>query len=197
MKKNKKGSLSIIGAILIFIGISIFAAYISIDKSTWVTNEIQSIMDISGVTALQDSINTDALRQQILQVNGAGNVNTNTNTISVNQTQLNNIVKNNYIKELNNSLKANGDMIDSVSIKRFKTSLEKTNWGINIEAKPQLTLDATVQVILNDSYDFQDNYSIEGYDAKEGKDFSVSVTGHTNDGKVVLTVRSASRLIFK
>lgn len=214
--KNKKGVNSILGVILTLISVTVISAYVSINTKSWVTNEVQSLMDVSATDALQDVISSDDLRKEIITVNDtSSSINSRTQKSLVNQENVKKKVKNSYKAELNKCLKANGDLIDSIELKEFDAGLENTMWGVNsknlikdeYQARPQLFIDAVVQVTLNEDtqWDLNSNYKIRYFNSKStstdttsyGQDEYVQVAGVTNDGKVVLTVRTLTRLIYR
>ena len=61
--KNNKGSISIIGVIITIIIVTVLSGYLGILNSSWVYNEVQSIMDLSATNTLQASLDTEALRR--------------------------------------------------------------------------------------------------------------------------------------
>ena len=213
--KNKKGVNSILGAILTIISVTVISAYVSINRTSWATNEIQSIMDISATDALQDVISSNDLRKEIIAVNESdSSINSRTQKSLVDQNKVKNKVKTAYMEELKRCLKTNNDLIDSIKLVDFDAGLENTMWGVNStnlitgnqQARPQLFIDATVQVTLNEDpqWDVNSNYKIRYFNAKstdsvfsKNEDKYVSVLGKTNDGKVILTVRTLTRLIYR
>lgn len=213
---SKKGTNSILGVILTLVCVTVISAYVSINKKSWVTNEVQSLMDISATDALQEVISSEDLRKEIITVNDtSSSINSRTQIALVDQNRVKTKVKNAYNNELNRCLRANGDLIDSITIKSFNAGLENTMWGVNsinlienqYQARPQLFIDAIIQVTLNDDveWDVNSNYRIRYFNSKStstdtaayGADQYVQVAGVTNDGKVVLTVRTLTRLIYR
>lgn len=209
--RNKRGSISIIGIIITIIIVTALAGYMSILNSSWVFNEVQSIMDLCSTNALQQSIDSNALRKEILGVNNSSNGSSSSDTSignngqsagSVNQTKINNILKALYQAELNKNIKTNS-MILNVNLVRFESDLVYTSWGANYggsaKSRPQLRLDATTQVTLkaNSQFDGLNNYKLNMFNAKNNGNIQISVAGVTGDGKVILTVRTLSRIIYK
>lgn len=209
--RNKNGSISIIGIIITIIIVTALAGYMSILNSSWVFNEVQSIMDLCSTNALQQSIDSNALRKEILGVNNSSNGSSSSDTSignngqsagSVNQTKINNILKALYQAELNKNIKTNS-MILNVNLVRFEADLVYTSWGANYngsaKSRPQLRLDATTQVTLkaNSQFDGLNNYKLNMFNAKNNGNIQISVAGVTGDGKVILTVRTLSRIIYK
>lgn len=209
--KEKRGSLSIIGAILCLIVVVILQYYLDMNKTSWVQNELQSIMDVSGINALQESINNDLLRKEILAVTENKSDGTTINNgvsssgnTSVSSESLNKITKTNFEKELKSCVKVNNSIISAFNIERFKSTLEFSDWGINkttsgtANKKAQLTLDSTIKVTLQENVKFDYKAHTETmYDAKTGTNFSISVAGQTPDGRLVVLVRTHSRVVYR
>lgn len=213
--KNKRGVSSILGVILTLISISIISAYVAMNNMSWTSSEVQSIMDISATDALQDVINSDDLRKEIITVNKAdSSVNSRTQATLVDQNKVKKTVKSAYMDELNLCLKTNSNLIEKIDLVSFDAGLENTMWGVNsknlisgeMQARPQLYIDAVVQVTIKEekNWDIKSDYKIKFFNAKStqagytgNKNKHISVAGVTNDGKIVLTVRTLTRLIYR
>ena len=200
--KDKNGSIAIIGVILALIIVTIITAYVNMTNSSWVVNEVQSIMDLSNTNALQLSVDSDMLKKEMLAIEQKNYV-TSDGHVKVNQDMLNKIVGNNLKAQLANNIKTSS-LIDSVQIKYIKPELLYTNWGLNYDgnkekARPQLILDSVVQITLKHSKEFDnlDGKTIKTYNARTGNDIQISVNGRSGDGKVVLTVRSLTRMVYR
>lgn len=209
--RNKNGSISIIGVIITIIIVTALAGYVSILNSSWVYNEVQSIMDLCSTNALQQSIDSQALRKEILGVSDPSSGSSGTDTSignngqlasSVNQTKINNILKSLYQAELNKNIKTNS-MILGVKLVNFESDLVYSSWGAtyggSAKSRPQLRLDAITQITLkaNSQFDGLNNYKLNMFNAKNKGNIQISVAGVTGDGKVILTVRTLSRIIYK
>ena len=112
--KNNKGSISIIGVIITIIIVTVLSGYLGILNSSWVYNEVQSIMDLSATNTLQASLDTEALRREILGVNDGASSNSSTSigsqgqgASSVNQNKINSTLRAIYQNELNKNLGTN------------------------------------------------------------------------------------------
>lgn len=206
--KNKKGSISIIGIIITIIIITALSGYLSIMNSSWVFNEVQSIMDLCATNTLQQSIDSQALRKEILGVKDPSTGSSsdtsisNTGKINVNAQKVNNILLSLYQAELNKNMRKNNLMTD-IKLVSFDADLVYQSWGAtyNNQAKnrPQLRLNAVTQVTIkaNSQFDGLNNYNVNFFNAKNGTNFSIKVAGVTGDGKVVLTVRTLTRVLYK
>lgn len=213
MIKNKKGSISIIGIIITIIIVTALAGYISILNSSWVFNEVQSIMDLCATNALQQSIDSQALRKEILGVKNPSTGSSGTDTsISSNgdwktktqaeKNKINDILKALYQAELNKNISTNS-MILGVKLVNFESDLVYSSWGStynsNAKSRPQLRLQAVTQITLkaNSQFDGLNNYKLSLFNAKNKGTIDITVAGVTGDGKVILTVRTLSRILYK
>lgn len=205
--KNEKGSISVLGVIVTIIIVTVLSGYVSILNSSWVLNEVQSIMDLCATNALQSSLDSEALRKEVFGVvdeNGSS-ANTsisNNGTGVVDQRKVNSILKNLYQKELNNNISPQG-LIKKASLVSFDSDLVYSDWGVNYNSnskkRPQLRLDAVVQITLkaNSEFDGLNNYKLERYNAKNNQNMQITVNGVSNDGEVILTVRTLTRMVYK
>ena len=63
--KSNKGSIAIIGIIMTIIVVTLISGFLNMNNITWVSNEIQSILDVSTTTALQACLDDDKLRKEM------------------------------------------------------------------------------------------------------------------------------------
>ena len=207
--KNNKGSISIIGVIITIIVVTALSGYLGILNSSWVYNEVQSIMDLSATNTLQASLDTEALRREILGVNDGSSSSASTSigsqgqgASSVNQTKINSTLKAIYQNELNKNLGTNS-IITGINLVSFDADLVYTSWGATYngtaKSRPQLRLDAVVQVKIkiNKDFDGLSSYNLKMFNAKNGGDITISVAGTTGDGETILNVRTLSRILYK
>lgn len=207
--KNNKGSISIIGVIITIIIVTVLSGYLGILNSSWVYNEVQSIMDLSATNTLQASLDTEALRREILGVNDGTSSNSSTSigsqgqgASSVNQNKINSTLRAIYQNELNKNLGTNS-IITGINLVSFDADLVYTSWGStyngSAKSRPQLRLDAVVQVKIkiNKDFDGLSSYNLKMFNAKNGGDITISVAGVTGDGETILNVRTLSRILYK
>ena len=73
--------------------------------------------------------------------------------------------------------------------------------GANNQAKarPQVTLDSVVQVVIKNTskFDKLGSYRLNYNDARTGNTVSIEVSDVKDDGSVVLTVRTLSRVVYR
>lgn len=203
--KEQKGAISIIFIILSLILIMIITAFMTINKSTYLQNEVQSVMDSSATSALSMSIDKSALKKEMFTV-GSSYISGDGTKKSINQSQLEDIVKTNYMNELAQNLGQNSiDGIMSYDITNFSVELSYTDWGVSdgqgkTIKRPQLIMNSVVQVKVKSYADFDllSTYTTSLYNARTSKnDVSVTVAGRTNDGEIILAVRTLARLVYR
>lgn len=179
--KNKKGSFSIMFVILTFIGVLVVTAFIDIMKESWTLQEVQSIMDTAGVSALRTGVDEQKLRLEVFEVNEYA-------------------VKTTYMN-LTEQLFANSKNIHHVTYLPIKVEVFKDNWGIGgvNQQHWQALLDSTIIIHVDGSpvFDLFPNLKKTFYDSRSGRNFDVTYQGTTQDGKIELAVRSVSRIVYR
>lgn len=182
--------------------VTLISGFLNMNNITWVSNEIQSILDVSTTTALQACLDDDKLRKEILQVDGTGSYVNNDGTRFVNNTELKAATKIKFEESLNKHIKTN-EFIKDIDIVRFDATLQYSNWGSNFNGtqkyRPQLTMDATVLITFKGFKEFDglDSRIAKIYDAKNNRDVEISVAGVNSDGNYTLMIRTLSRLIYR
>lgn len=203
--KNQRGSMAIIGIILTMIAVTVIGGYISLNRNFWTRDELQSVIDIASLNALNNSIDETKLRNQIFAVKGTNaSIDTKQSPMKIvnDSAKMNTVLANNFQTELNKQISVNS-MIESIKVKQCVGTLSLTDWGTNgssaKKARPQLSLDAIIQVVIKNSAEFDTNgiYNMEYKDAKTGNVMTVQVNDIEKDGKVTLTVRSLSRIVYR
>lgn len=205
---NQDGAITIIGAIICLIVIIVFSAYISINKTSWATSEIQSIMDITATNTFQNVLSSKALKKEIVKLNSNDNqlyiANDNIHVSPVDP-RVDKVLKDEYSKQLAKSLSSNNSVIKNYKIVKFRGNLEKSKWGIN-KNRPQIVIDSVVQATINNSKDWDPNnfYKIKFKNARnkdimtdDNHDITIDVNGRSDDGEIILTIRSLSRMIYR
>lgn len=210
LQNNKKGSISIMGIIIALILVTVITGFMNVLASSYVYNEVQSIMDLSSINAMQYSIEDEALKREILGVeNPSGQLEDDTIIHSdgtfnnkVIQSKINQTLLKYYRRELSNQIKSNS-LIKNYKIVNCNGELEYDSWGANYNGqkkqRPQLSFNSVVQVTIKSDKEFDtvDNYSLKLFNARNKGTINISVDGKTADGNLVLTIRTLSRLIYK
>lgn len=198
---NKKGDIAILYVIFAVIIITIITAFLTMNKTSFLFNEIQSVMDSSATTAITFSVDKTKLKQEILAV-GSSYISNDGTKKSINQTELDSILKQNYLDLLSKNIGTNNiNGVMGYDLVNFSTEMTYDSWGVNATDKktgvytskkrPQIIMDATVKVRLKSytDYDTLGNYTMNMYNArKPSNNITISVAGRTNDGEIVLIV---------
>lgn len=207
---NKKGDIAILYVIFAVIIITIITAFLTMNKTSFLFNEIQSVMDSSATTAITFSVDKTKLKQEILAV-GSSYISNDGTKKSINQTELDSILKQNYLDLLSKNIGTNNiNGVMGYDLVNFSTEMTYDSWGVNATDKktgvytskkrPQIIMDATVKVRLKSytDYDTLGNYTMNMYNArKPSNNITISVAGRTNDGEIVLIVRTVARVVYR
>lgn len=179
--KNNQGFFSVLFVIITLIGVMVAAAFVDILKHLWVLQEVQSIMDTAGVSALRMGVDDQRLRIEEFVVNEQA-------------------VKTNYVN-LTRSLFENSRNIYNVTYLPITVEVFRDNWGIGgvNKAHWQALLDSTVILEVDGSpyYDLYPILTRTFFNARSGRDFQVTYRGVTGDGRIELAVRSVSRIVYR
>lgn len=183
-KLNKKGSISIIYVIMIFISVIIVMGFVSIANKTIAINEVQGIMDVSGVIALRGSVDETEWRLENLVVDTSK-------------------ARNDYINLVNNKV---GEYVgNNKLLKNFKLTSVKVYKGEdtalgNIQGKEQYYLEASA-VATYSTYSYIDRatfHAVTFFDFLHTGDYAtVAVGGANEDGDVEVVIRTVSRLALR
>lgn len=201
--KNKKGAYTILGVIFLFLICLTITSYIDMLKKNYILNEVQSIMDMSGVSSLESVVNDsegnrDRLKEEILAVDKDDYIDTTNNNSRLKG--YDDIIFNKYKKLIYKSIKTNNN-IDSITIQKQDISFSNVRYGLGKTSKkrPQITLDTTARVIANVSPNFDtiEKITKKYWSARKGTEFQVVSKNATKDGKTELIVRSVSRLVYR
>lgn len=204
--RNQKGDISLLGILIVLIGITMISSFFNITKKSWVKSELQSILDISTINALSQSIDRDKMREQIYQIKGTGKYIDMRGGYPTygNDPSYKNVIKTNLLNELKKNIRvsASGTII-SCNIKNFDSNLYYTSKGVNSnnssQLKPQLYMDAVILLDIKNIKDFDDlnSYNLEFKNAISSNISNVTVVETKKDGITTIAVRTTSRIVFK
>lgn len=186
MKKlNNKGATSILWVILIFISIIIISGFIGIMTKTLVINEIQGIIDTSGVAALRYSVDEPRLRSEEEMYVDSGMA----------------IAK---FKELvtNQLSDYKGTMINDYRFESIRVLEDKDTAliGGKLQGKNEFFLEAVIIVDykLESMIDGATIHAVPFFDfLYSGEESSVSVVDAEGDGTGNVVIRTVSRLALR
>lgn len=185
--KNKKGSWSLTNVVLVLIFIITFIGVLEWGKLSVGLNEIQSIMDIEGVTAIRTGVDVEELRTADENP---------TTKFKFNKSEVITSYKGLIRKRFNSSKMISDYRFDTIKIEAFNE-----NWGLgaNSKARPQVVLDSTMVLTIPSSMVFDTIDFIQGafYRSRSNSTFQIAATGNQKDGFTEVIVRSVSRLYYK
>lgn len=204
--RNQKGDISLLGILIVLIGITMISSFFNITKKSWVKSELQSILDISTINALSQSIDRDKMREQIYQIKGTGKYIDMRGGYPTygEDPAYKNVIKTNLSNELKKNIKASASgTIISYNIKNFDSNLYYTSKGVNSnnssQSKPQLYMEAVILLDIKNIKDFDDlnSYNLEFKNAISSNISNVTVVETKKDGITTIAVRTTSRIVFK
>jgi len=182
LRNKEDGAFSILFVILTLIAVLFVVGYIDMMKQSYVLNEVQGVMDISGVSALQAGVDKEKLRQE------------------------------EFVYSEDRILSAFYELVykgintgDTISYRKL-TNVEVTEkppsvWGLGqtSKARHQLFLDSTMilRIKTSSQFDTITNKEKEYFDSKNNQMMTVTFNGTTGDGETELIVRSVSRLVYR
>lgn len=198
--KNKKGAYTLLAVIFLFLICLTITAYSDMLKKNYTLNEVQSIMDMSGVSALESLVkdNKDELKEEILAVSKDDYIDTTNNSKKLKNYET--IVFSKYKGLIAESIKKNSNII-SIQVQNQDISFSNIKYGLGEtnKARPQITLDTTAKVVINVSpnFDTLEKVTKKYWSARKNTEFQVVSVNATEDGKTELVIRSVSRLVYR
>ncbi|WP_260857516.1 hypothetical protein [Bacillus thuringiensis] len=196
--KNVKGVFSILVVITVFIVLLSIMAFSDIASKSWAVNEIQSIMDTSGMNALQTTVDTNKLRAEIFSIDNKNEMDTETDDVSLSDYERKISAK--YKDEIRKHVKTNKNIV-ALNVEQVKVDWGKDTWGLGETQKkrPQIVLDTVSKVRIKSSSYFDDlgGLTKDMYNARNGSNFTVTYNGQKSDGTVELIIRSVTRMVYR
>lgn len=179
--RNTKGAFSILFVILIFIGVLIATAFMDMLVKSYTLQEVQSVMDVAGVSALQTGVDTRKLRVEIFDVDK-------------------HVVESNYKKLVSERMNESNKILSHKFVRTNVETFTET-WGLGVTGKsrPQALIDSTMIIVIENSpmWDLIPGANETFYNSRDGEYFDVTYLGKTKDGKVELSIRSVSRIVYR
>lgn len=206
--KNERGSYSIIAAILVITLVTCLAAYVDIVNMRWALNEVQTVMDASGINTLQNQVNNKALRAEILSLSSSDSDITDQDYADVNrgsftkkeQEYYKQEMREYYLQEIARQIKF-VEKITEYDVERVDITFSYDEWGLGETRRPlpQVTLEAIVRmrVATTPYFDEYSQVSRTLYSSRNNANFTVTYNGTAGDGQTELIVRSVTRLVFR
>lgn len=201
LKKERKGQISVIMVVLILILCYMFASMVDISTRQWGLKETQTKIDIAGMNALYNSVNLDSLRLETLDIGGSGISSDGSGASSINPSQYETTIRNQYIKELSNITYGG----TRPTIKYTKVDFQYTNKGLGYKntgakSRPQVLLESIVSYTVDSSL-VTDNINVNKTGTVKSSlsntSFTVTLQDTAGDGKAVLLIHSETKLVLK
>lgn len=183
IKNNKEGVISIPIVIVIFISMITIVGYINIIQKNYVFNEVRSIMDMAGVSALKSGVDETALRREEFIIDES-------------------FVRKEYKRLIGKSISENS-LITSFKLgtNDIEIDIYNSKWGLgsSTKSRPQARLEAIakVRIKVNSTFDIESLTKKSYYDSFKNKNFTITYAGKTNDGEIELIVRSVTRIVYR
>ncbi|EEM24920.1 hypothetical protein bthur0002_55620 [Bacillus thuringiensis Bt407] len=155
-------------------------------------------MDTSGMNALQTTVDTNKLRDEIFSIDKENEIDTEIN--SVNLTDYERKISAKYKEEIRKHVKTNKNIV-ALNVEQVKVDWGNDTWGLGETKKkrPQIVLDTVSKVRIKNSSYFDDlgGLSKDMYNARNGSNFTVTYNGQKEDGTVELIIRSVTRMVYR
>ncbi len=206
--KNRKGAYSVMITILILTMVLVMTGYVDIMNKKWALSEVQTVMDTAGINTLQNQVNNNALRAEILSLDqGSNDVSdedyadkeTTTFTTAEQQRYKSDMALY-YKNEIGRQITGRTNVTD-YNVERVDVTFSYDKWGLGETQKklPQITLDAVVRLHVKQTGVFDDYAGVQRtmYSARNNANFTVTYAGQTKDGETELIVRSVTRLVYR
>lgn len=181
--KEKKASFSLLYVILALIAVIMITGLMDVMHKAYVINEVQSIMDVAGVSSLRVGVDEKKLRLEIFDINET-------------------YVKNTFKYQVTGILKNSSNIKSyNLSDRNIKLNVIDSTWGLgdSVKKRPQAILDAVITLEIKTSvfFDTVPGISEKFYRSLSGDNFIVTLNGKTGDGYSEVMIRSVSRLVYK
>lgn len=184
LKNNKDGVISIIYVIGVFITVIIAMAFVNMTNKTMAINEMQGVMDVSGVIALRNSVDETAWRREELKIDKSKAV----------------IEFRNLVNQRANEYVGNNKLLSGFKINNIRVYEGKETRMGNVQGVDQYYLESSATATYT-TYNFIDMvvfHGIQFFDfLSTGEDSSIAVGGTAEDGSVEVVIRTVSRLAFR
>lgn len=183
MLKRKDGGVSIVLVIVMFIGVIIISGTIDLISKQYVFNEIRSIMDMSGVSALSSGVDMTDIRVEEFVINES-------------------FVRTEFKKMVAGAIRTNRTITHfSITDGDIKVDIFRGNWGLGTQmrVRGQARLDAVAKVRIRSSSfidklpGVQETY----YNSLSQEFFTVQYLGTLENGEVELLIRSVTRVVYR
>lgn len=195
--KEKKGAFSIIIIALVLIVLFAFSGYSDVLTQSVILNETQQKMDQAALNALNQGVDIDLLREEVLAKNENMYVGQNKNqAVRAYENEIEQAFRQEF-----NSMMGTNRTIQAIRVHKVKATIDLTDWRTGIDGKetPQIYLDAIIQVNVkvNTQFDiFNNQQALKSVTNAKGNTFNVNVQGRGQDGVRELLIQNSTRLMY-
>lgn len=199
--KEKKGQISVTMVIFIMVLCYMLASMIDIGNRQWGLRETQTKIDIAGMNALYNSVNLDSLRLEVLDIGGSGISSDGTGADSINSSEYENKVRDEYRRELS-AITYGGTRPE---IRYTKVDFEYSNTGLGFKgssakSRPQVLLESIVSYTVDSSL-VTDRLNLNKggtvTSSLSNTSFTITVQDTAEDGMALLLIHSETKLVLK
>lgn len=179
----KSGAISILIVIAIMISMIIIIGFINITQKSYVFNEVRSIMDMAGTSALKAGVDETAMRMEEFVLDES-------------------FVRKEYKRIISESISEN-ELITSFKLGTNDIDIDiyESSWGLgsSTKSRPQARLEAIarVRIKVNSTFDVYQFTKESYYDSYENQNFTITYAGKTNDGEIEIIIRSVTRIVYR
>lgn len=187
LKKNNKGAMSIISIILVIMLALVASGFLTILERIIIKNEVQGVMDTSGLIALRQGVDSDVWRQE--------------EKIEIDET----VAKDTYRELLSKNIQTGGNIV-SFEIRDLKIHAPNapglSSLGISGRDRDQYFLESTVVLHIKSSSEFglpaETSWEFYNFLNRTSEDKTTSIKASTsNPGESILILRSVTRLVMR
>lgn len=205
--KNKKGNISIVMVIAVVIATIVVTGLVDILNRTYTLKEVESIMDMCGVSTLESVVQDKQLKEEIFSYNDENEADINTQTKKTDNNT--SIVSAKYKQLMNSAIKTNSNLkkvnITNTNVEFIYGKGKTANDGVfglgkSKKARPQIVLFTTAEIYIktsNSSFNIPEVVEKEFFNSRSNSKFKIRYKDKTADGYTVLTVRSETRVVYR
>ena len=192
--KSKKGDISILLVIMVFITLLFTSGYYNLVKKNYALSEIQSMLDVAGTAVLEEVINYGFLRDEIVAIDENNQIDSKSSTKKLQD------YEKQILSEYINLLVFNPNIVDSYTIEKPDAYFELSSCGTGKDYKevPQIVVETVISVRMNVTagVDYSKPFDASFYSSKKSSSFSVYSNGATQDGLTELVIYSVVKAVY-
>ncbi|MEK3956030.1 MULTISPECIES: hypothetical protein [unclassified Psychrobacillus] len=191
--RNKEGAMSLWMVIVLLVAVVVFTGLVEIMQRSFALQEINSVMDTAGVTALSKNVKEEEI-EKWERYYRTGNYKPDINDLVSKEG-----TKHLYKKIVEDDTAHITFIRDTDDAKLTVSSYEDTHGlGTSTLPRPQVEIDS-VMIVTVDAHGLFDkiaNLNKWYYESRSSENFMISYIGENEDGEVELSIRSVTRIIY-